>query len=127
MGDYEDCLSDPVERQTYRGALRIPSLPIPNSPSGVSHCYDKSDDFTAIYDKTSLPGYYTVIGTSGNQFKNCGVVGQLMAHLVETCENGHDHDADPVQFRLPITKEILNIGTFSRLRGSVATSKGVLG
>lgn len=91
--------------------------------------YDKSDDFTPIYDKTALPGFYTAIGTSGNQFKNCGVVGQLMAHLVEACENGHDHDREPVQFQLPITQHTLHLGTFSRLRGqgSLATSKGVLG
>lgn len=127
MAEFEDYLSDPVERQTYRFALRVPTLPIPNSPSGVSHCYDKSDDFTPIYDKTALPGFYTAIGTSGNQFKNCGVVGQLMTSLVEACENGHAHDSDPLQFRLPLTQNLLNLGTFSRLRSNNATSNSVLG
>lgn len=127
VDEFEEGFGDPWQRQVYRAALRIPTLGVPNSASGVSHMYDKSDDFTPIYDKTALPGFYTAIGTSGNQFKNCGVVGQLMAHLVEACENGQDHDADPVQFQLPLTKEILNVGAFSRLRCSLATSQGVLG
>merc|ERR1740123_1312404 len=99
--EFDDYLSEPCERQVYRAALRIPTLPIPRSARGVSHMYDKSDDFVPIYDKTALPGFYTAIGTSGNQFKNCGVVGQLMAKLIQECENGHDHDKEPLQFMLP--------------------------
>jgi len=127
MSQYDDYLSEPYDRQMYRMALRVPTLPLPNSPRGVSHCYDKSDDFTPIYDKTALPGFYTAIGTSGNQFKNCGVVGQLMAKLIEECENGHDHDNEPLQFLLPLTRQTLNLGSFSRLRGRAPTSNSVLG
>lgn len=125
--EFEDYLSEHWERQVYRAAQRIPTLPLPNTAQGVSHMYDKSDDFVPIYDKTALPGLYTAIGTSGNQFKNCGVVGQLMAHLIEACENGHDHDSNPVQFKLAITEEVLNMRTFSRLRQQEETSQGVLG
>jgi len=127
--DFVEGFSDPWERQTYRAALRMPSLPIPNTAQGVSHMYDKSDDFTAIYDRTSLRGFYTAIGTSGNQFKNCGVVGQIMAPLIEASENGHDHDEQPLQVPLPITGETLDMSTFSRLRGkgSNMTTHSVLG
>jgi len=127
--EFEDYLSEPADRQMYRAGLRVPALPIPNSAAGVSHMYDKSDDFTPIYDKSALGGYYMAIGTSGNQFKNCGVVGQLMGHLIESCENGHDHDADAIQFKLPLSGQVLNTKTFSRLRGTgaLATTHSVLG
>jgi sarcosine oxidase subunit beta len=44
------------------------------------------------------------------------VVGVLMAELIEACENGHDHDHDPVQFRMHYTKRLCDIGFFSRRR-----------
>jgi sarcosine oxidase subunit beta len=56
------------------------------------------------------------IGTSGHQFKNAGAVGTLMADLIEACEQGQDHDEEPVQHRLRYTGRILNLGAFSRLR-----------
>ena len=31
-------------------------------------------------------------GTSGNQFKNAGAIGPMMADLVDYCESGLDHD-----------------------------------
>merc|ERR1711920_16853 len=43
--EFEDYFSEAWERQVYRAALRIPTLPVPNSAQGVSHMYDKSDDF----------------------------------------------------------------------------------
>lgn len=42
-----------------------------------------SDDWIPIYDKSSLPGYYMAIGTSGNQFKCTGPAGYLMASIIE--------------------------------------------
>ena len=30
-------------------------------------CYDASEDWTPIYDKSKLNGYFMAIGTSGNQ------------------------------------------------------------
>ena len=53
-------------------------------------------DWTPIYDKSSLGGYYLAIGTSGNQFKNAGVAGDLMASLIDAIENKRiDHDNEP--------------------------------
>jgi sarcosine oxidase subunit beta len=56
------------------------------------------------------------VGTSGNQFKNAPPVGHLMAELIDACENGRDHDADPVQVQMPYTGVILNAGFYSRNR-----------
>jgi len=44
--------------------------------------YDVADDWCPIYDKSSIPGYYMAIGTSGNQFKNAGVAGQVLVHTI---------------------------------------------
>ncbi len=56
------------------------------------------------------------VGTSGNQYKNAPVVGQLMAELIERVEAGHDHDRDPVRFRLAHLRRDLDLGGFSRRR-----------
>jgi sarcosine oxidase subunit beta len=102
--------------QVYRVAQRIPELPIPTHPRGVVDLYDVSDDWIPIYDKSDLPGFYMAVGTSGNQYKNGPVVGQMMAELVEACENGHDHDKDPVTIQGKYTGARLNLGFYSRLR-----------
>ena len=102
--------------QVMRVAQRIKNLRIPNQTSGLVDLYDASDDWIPIYDKSKLPGYYMAVGTSGNQYKNAPVVGVLMAELIEACENGHDHDRDPVKFNMHYTKRECDIGFFSRLR-----------
>jgi len=102
--------------QVYRLARRIPALNIPQRASGVVDMYDVADDWIPIYDKSSLPGYYMAIGTSGHQFKNAGAAATLMADLVTACESGLDHDRDPLQHRLPYTQRVLNTAAFSRLR-----------
>ena len=56
------------------------------------------------------------IGTSGNQFKNAGPAGYLMAELIDACENGHDHDSDPVQVKCRYTGHVLNARFYSRRR-----------
>ena len=104
------------EAQVYRLAKRIPSLRIPNRPRGLVDLYDVSDDWIPIYDKSDLKGFYMAVGTSGNQFKNASVVGVLMTDLIEACEGGHDHDADPVQVKCRHTGLTLNAGFYSRLR-----------
>jgi hypothetical protein len=48
-----------------------------------------------IYDKSDLPGFYMAVGSSGNQYKNAPVVGNMMAGLIDFCEKGRDHDKDP--------------------------------
>lgn len=104
------------QAQVYRLAKRIPDLPIPNQPQGVVDLYDVSDDWIPIYDKSDLEGFYMAVGTSGNQFKNAGSAGQLMAELIEACEQGYDHDKAPLQIKCRYTGLTLNTGTFSRLR-----------
>jgi sarcosine oxidase subunit beta len=104
------------EAQVYRLARRISGLRIPNDRKGVVDLYDVTDDWIPIYDKSDVGGFYMAIGTSGNQFKNAAPVGRLMAELIDRCENGHDHDADPVQVESRYTGRIVNAGFYSRLR-----------
>lgn len=114
--------------QVYRLALRIPDLPIPNNPKGFADLYDVTDDWIPIYDKSDLDGFYLAIGTSGNQYKNGPVIGQIMARIIEACEEGHDHDNEPVTIQLKHTGFNLNTGFFSRKRDIVYDSSfSVLG
>jgi sarcosine oxidase subunit beta len=120
LDDPDDADPRPTQRvfeaQAWRAARRLPDLTVPNRPSGVTGVYDATPDWTPIYDRTSLPGFYVAMGTSGNQFKNAPVVGQLMAALVDAVETGHDHDVDPVVFTAPRTGNRLDLATYSRLR-----------
>jgi sarcosine oxidase subunit beta len=102
--------------QVYRLARRIPELPIPNQPRGIVDLYDVSDDWLGIYDKSDLAGFYMAIGTSGHEFKNAPGVGLMVAELVDACENGRDHDQDPVHMTTRYKGFDLNIGFYSRLR-----------
>ncbi|WP_425409810.1 NAD(P)/FAD-dependent oxidoreductase [Hyphococcus sp.] len=102
--------------QVYRAARRIPELPIPNNAAGVVDLYDVSDDWIPIYDCSDLPGYYMAVGTSGHQFKNAGVVGDLMAELIDACENGLDHDQEPLQYECTYIDQKIDLGVFSRRR-----------
>ena len=102
--------------QVFRLSKRIPSIPIPNSGAGVVDLYDVADDWMPIYDRSDLDGFYMAVGTSGHQFKNAGVVGALMAELIDACEGGHDQDATPLQFTGHYTKLAINTGAFSRRR-----------
>lgn len=114
--NYNTALTRQWTHQVWRAALRIPALPIPNTARGVVGLYDNTPDWNPIYDKSSLAGFYMAIGTSGNQFKNAPVVGDLMAELITACENGKDHDTDPVSFYLPALKRSIDLGFFSRKR-----------
>jgi sarcosine oxidase subunit beta len=104
------------EAQVYRLARRIPGVTLPHEMKGIVDLYDVSDDWLPIYDSSSLPGFYMAIGTSGNQFKNAAGVGHLMAELIDACENGRDHDSEPVQVRAKFTDALLNVGFYSRNR-----------
>ena len=115
------------EAQTTRAARRITTLGVPNRPSGIAALYDVSDDWLPVYDRTDLDGYYVAIGTSGNQFKNAPMVGLLMKDLIEACEDGHDHDREPVVVTGPITGLTIDLGQFSRQRKVHATTNSVLG
>jgi len=99
-----------------RVGQRFPSLGIPDTASGVVALYDVSEDWMPIYDKSDLPGFYMACGTSGNQYKNAPVAGKIMTALIEACENGHDHDADPLVFHLEHINKDISLGFCSRNR-----------
>lgn len=120
--DWNRSFTDQWRTQVMRAAQRIKNLGIPGRPSGVVALYDVADDWIPIYDKSSLPGFYMAVGTSGNQFKNAPVAGRLMAEIVERVEAGHDHDRDPVAAPLPYLRRTCNAGFFSRLREPNAES-----
>lgn len=120
LEDPDDANPNPTvgvfESQVTRAARRFPDLQVPPAPRGVAGVYDVADDWTPIYDRTELDGFYVAIGTSGNQFKNAPVAGRFMAALVTAVEAGHDHDADPVQYVGEHTGLTVDLGAFSRKR-----------
>ncbi len=91
---------------------------MPPRPRGIVGVYDVTDDWIPIYDRTDLPGFYVAIGTSGNQFKNAPLVGELLARLIDAVEAGHDHDADPVQVIGRWSGLPVDLGHYSRLRAA---------
>jgi len=115
------------ESQTYRFARRFPAAQIPSTPVGVVGVYDVSSDWTPIYDKTDVPGFYVAIGTSGNQFKNAPGAGLIMAHLISEVEKGADHDNQPVVYQCTKSMSAINLATFSRKRARNLTSGTVMG
>lgn len=114
--NFDTNFTDQWQLQAMRFAQRVPALGIPSRMRGVVALYDVSDDWIPIYDKSSLPGFYMAVGTSGNQFKNAPVAGQLMAALIEAVENGLDHDSAPLQLHLQHTDKVIDAGFFSRKR-----------
>ena len=114
--DFSRDLSDRALTYAYRYSQRLPNLGVSQHPVGVADLYDATDDWLPIYDCSDVGGYYLAIGTSGNQFKNAPVAGQLMAELIEYCEAGKAHDEAPFQFQLPNIGYTINTGTFSRKR-----------
>jgi sarcosine oxidase subunit beta len=126
-GFYEG-LSEQWTNQVWRAALRFPQLAIPNTAQGFAALYDVSDDWIPVYDSTDVEGFFTAIGTSGNQFKNAPVVGEIMAAIIAHASAGADHDSSPAQFTLPYTGKPLDLRCFSRLRARNAQSSfSVLG
>ena len=114
--DYDTNFTDQWTVQALRYGQRVPSLGIPSKMRGVVDLYDVSDDWIPIYDKSQLPGYYMACGSSGNQYKNAPIAGKMMAALVDYCEAGNDHDAEPLVFRMPYIERDINVGFFSRKR-----------
>jgi glycine/D-amino acid oxidase-like deaminating enzyme len=95
---------------------------------GVASLYDVTvRDWYPIADRTDLPGYYVCIGTSGSSFKTAPVLGQLMAEIVESVEDGRDVDADPIQLDLPRAGITVDTQFLSRLRGEISTTGTVIG
>lgn len=114
--DYDRNFTEQWNVQAMRYAQRVPTLGIPGQTRGVVDCYDVTEDWIPIYDRSSLPGFYMACGTSGNQYKNAPIAGKMMAALVEYCEAGNDHDADPLTFHLPCIGVDTNVGFYSRKR-----------
>ncbi len=113
----DDVLSeDGFELHALRTARRITGTPIPLHKSGLVSMYDATPDWTPIYDRSDLDGFYLACGTSGNQFKNAAVAGHAMAELITAVEAGHDHDADPVVVAGTHTGLDIDMGTFTRNR-----------
>jgi glycine/D-amino acid oxidase-like deaminating enzyme len=115
------------EVSMMRAARRVPSFGVPHRPVGLAALYDVADDWVPIYDKSDLPGFYMACGTSGNQFKNAPLAGKFMVAIIDAETDGHDHDAQPVQYIGPRTGRAINLGAFSRLRDKSATSGTVMG
>ena len=115
--DFDRALTaDQWQAQVLRLARRLPSLGVPAAKKGVVELYDVSDDWIPIYDKTDLAGFYVMIGTSGNQFKNASVASFCMTELIGRVEAGHDHDKEPVEVTQRYTGLVLDMGAYSRNR-----------
>jgi sarcosine oxidase, subunit beta len=128
LGNPDDAQPEPTSEvfaaQVTRAARRRPDLLVPNRPRGIVGVYDVSDDWTPIYDRTALDGFYVAIGTSGNQFKNAPVVGRLMAQLIESSES----DRDRVEYVGEHTGLRIDLSAFSRRRPiNAASTHTVLG
>jgi len=110
--DYNDQFTAQWTTQAIRAAQRWPELGIENNARGTVGLYDVSDDWIPIYDRTDLPGFYLAIGTSGNQFKNAPVVGDLMADVIEN----RVHDSAPSLMNLTNLKRSIDLSFYSRHR-----------
>ncbi|GAA2799761.1 FAD-dependent oxidoreductase [Kribbella solani] len=111
--------ADTWEVQSLRIARRIHGAKVPSRPSGIVGVYDVTEDWIPIYDRTAIPGFYVAIGTSGHGFKQAPIVGEIVARLVDACENGHDHDRDPLTLKGSYSGAEIDLGHFSRLRTAV--------
>lgn len=118
---------DGFERNMWRAARRLPTLGIPHRPVGLAGLYDAADDWTPIYDKSSLAGFFMACATSGNQFKNAPMVGAFLTALVDAADNGVDHDIEPVEIVGPATGLTIDLAAFSRRREPSHTTGTVLG
>lgn len=115
------------QAQSWRLGRRVPALGVPGRPVGLAALYDVTPDWTPIYDRADLDGWYQAIGTSGNQFKNAPMIGLLMSEIIEACESGHDHDAQPVHVVGPVTGNVIDLRQFSRQRSLVGAATSVMG
>ena len=114
--DFLPGISELWETQVLRANRRFPDLGMPHQRRGLAGVYDVSDDWMPIYDRTDLDGFFVAIGSSGNQFKNAGAAGHIMAELIEAVAAGHDHDGEPLQVTGAFTERPIDVGAFSRNR-----------
>ncbi len=118
---------DEWETQTLRLARRLPDFGTPHVRRGVVGLYDVSDDWRPIIDRTDVEGFFTAIGTSGNQFKNAAIIGCCLAELIEAVEAGHDHDREPLVVTGPHHGLPIDLGAFARRRRTDAAAHNVIG
>jgi len=114
--DYNRDFSEQWRVQVLRVCQRVPNLGVPNQMRGVVDLYDVTDDWIPIYDQSHLSGFYMAIGTSGNQFKNAPIAGEMMANIIEASEGGNDQDKNPIDFHLKNIDRSVTTGFYSRLR-----------
>jgi len=125
---YDDGITEPYwQRQSMRLMKRFPQVKL-GPARGLSALYDVTvEDWYPIVDRSDLPGYYVCIGTSGSSFKTSPVLGQLMALIIEACENGTDVDQSAIQMKLNYTGVTVDAGFLSRKRGVIQSSGTVIG
>ncbi len=116
LTNYNDGFSDQWQLQMMRAAQRISQTQIPRQAKCIVDLYDDSDDWIPIYDSQHYlvsiwQSAIAVISTS-----NGSVVGEMTAELTVACENSHDHDQDPVQFKLEHQERSVSMGIYFRLR-----------
>lgn len=102
------------ERNTLRLARRIPDMSIPLKKSGVAGIYDCTEDWTPIYDKTSIIGLFVAMGTSGNQFKVAPIIGDIMKQIIQITEAGKEHTSETINSM--VSGASLDVKRYSRLR-----------
>ena len=119
---YNENFTEQWTTQNLRAAQRFPRLAVPNTARGTVGIYDVSEDWIPIYDKTDKPGYYVAIGTSGNQFKNGPLIGEVMAEIIAS---GDQHDHRPARLLLKNQQREIDLSFFSRRR-QVNDLSGVL-
>ena len=120
--EYNDQFSEQWTTQLYRAGQRFPDLQIENQARGTVGLYDVSDDWIPIYDRTELDGYYLAIGTSGNQFKNAPIVGDILLAIIDGERSGANHDEQPAQLSLATVGRQVDLSFYSRLRENQSTS-----
>ncbi len=114
-------LTDHWTRQAMRAAQRFPHYRIPNQARGTVGVYDVSTDWIPIYDQTDVDNYYVAIGTSGNQFKNGPLIGEIMATII----GAENHDAEPAQLALKHIDRLIDLSFYSRHR-EIQQTRGVM-
>ena len=88
--------------------------------------YDVADDWTPIYDRTSLPGFYVAMGHQRQPVQERPQRRRADDRADHQRGGGHDHDRDPVRFRCPSTGHEVELGAFSRRREINAESSGTV-
>ena len=117
----DQSMTDQWTLQVMRAAQRFPELAIESRARGTVGLYDVSDDWVPLYDKSPLAGFFLAVGTSGNQFKNAPMIGDIMLAIIQAGLSGIDHDQTPTHLRLAEVDRTVDLAFYSRLRKVHAT------